>query len=75
VPLSAVNMSDPKAPWVLRASSGKAEKIPVTLGLRDDQTERIEITGGVNKGDRLLVGPAQAITPGTPLQLPPASQS
>jgi RND family efflux transporter MFP subunit len=73
VPLSAVNISDPKAAWVLRANSGKAEKVPVTLGLRDDQTERVEVTGGVNEGDRLLVGPAQAITPGTPLQLPPAS--
>jgi membrane fusion protein (multidrug efflux system) len=70
VPLSAVTMSDPKAPWVLRATSGKAERVPVTLGLRDDQTERVEITGGVKDGDRLLTGAAQAITPGTPLQLP-----
>jgi len=73
VPLSAVNTSDPKAPCVLRANSGKAEKVPVTIGLRDDQTERVEIAGGLNEGDRLLVGPAQAITPDTPLQLPPAS--
>jgi RND family efflux transporter MFP subunit len=72
VPLSAVNSSDPKATWVLRATSGKAEQVPVTLGLRDDQTERVEITGGVKEGDRLLTGAAQAITPGTPLQLPPA---
>jgi hypothetical protein len=55
---------------VLRATSGKAERAPVTLGLRDDQTERVEITGGVKDGDRLLTGAAQAITPGTPLQLP-----
>jgi hypothetical protein len=50
----------------------------VTLGLRDEQTERVEITSGVKEGDRLLVGAAQAITPGTPLQLPnqspPASE-
>jgi len=72
VPVSAVNTSDPRAPWVLRATSGKAERVPVTLGLRDDQTERVEITGGVKEGDRLLTGAAQAITPDTPLQLPPA---
>jgi hypothetical protein len=60
---------------VLRVSSGKAERVPVTLGLRDEQTERVEITGGVNEGDRLLVGPAQAITPGTPLQLPQGTGS
>jgi membrane fusion protein, multidrug efflux system len=75
VPLTAVNTADAKAPWVLRVSSGKAERVPVTLGLRDEQTERVEITGGVNEGDRLLVGPAQAITPGTPLQLPQGTGS
>ena len=73
VPVSAVNTSDPRAPWVLRATSGKAERVPVTLGLRDDQTERVEITGGVKEGDRLLTGAAQAITPDTPLQLPASS--
>jgi hypothetical protein len=54
---------------VLRVSGGKAERVPVTLGLHDEQTERVEITSGVREGDRLLVGPAQAITPGTPLKL------
>jgi RND family efflux transporter MFP subunit len=75
VPLSAVNASDPKGPWVLRATDGKAERVPVTLGLRDDQTERVEITAGVKEGDRVLTGAAQAITPGTPLQLPPVSSN
>jgi RND family efflux transporter MFP subunit len=69
VPLTAVNTDDPKAPWVLRAAGGKAERVPVVLGLRDEQTERVEITGGVKDGDRLLVGSARAITPGTPLKL------
>jgi RND family efflux transporter MFP subunit len=74
VPLTAVNTSDPKAPWVLRVADGKAERVAVTLGLRDDQTERVEIASGVKEGDRLLVGPAQAITPGTPLQLQGAGE-
>ena len=69
VPITAVNTTDAKSPWALRVAGGKAERVPVTLGLRDEQTERVEITSGVNEGDRLLVGPAQAITPGTPLQL------
>ena len=68
-PLAAVNTDNPRQPWVLRVTGGKAERAPVTLGLRDDQTERVELTGGVKEGDRLLVGPAQAITPGTPLTL------
>jgi membrane fusion protein (multidrug efflux system) len=75
VPLTAVNTSDPKAPWVLRVAGGKAERAPVTLGLRDEQTERVEITAGVKEGDKLLVGPAQAITPGTPLELQGAGGS
>ncbi len=73
VPLTAVNTADSKAPWVLRVTAGKAERVAVSLGLRDEQTERVEITGGLRDGDRLLVGPAQAITPGTPLQLPAGS--
>ena len=72
VPLTAVNSADGKSGWVLRANSGKAERVNVTLGLRDEQTERVEVTGGVAEGDRLLLGAAQAITPGTPLQLPGA---
>ena len=67
VPLAAVNTENPKAAWVLRANGGTAERVAVTLGLRDDQTERVELTSGVKEGDRLLVGAAQAITPGTPL--------
>lgn len=70
VPLAAVNTDNRQQPWVLRASGGKAERVQVQVGLRDDQTERIELTGGVKEGDRLLVGSAQAITPGTPLALP-----
>jgi RND family efflux transporter MFP subunit len=68
VPITAVN-TDTKQPWVLRASNGQAERVAVTLGLRDEQTERVELTSGVKEGDRLLVGPALAITPGTPLKL------
>jgi membrane fusion protein (multidrug efflux system) len=67
VPAAAVNMENSREPWVLRADGDKAERVTVTVGLRDDQTERVELTGGVKEGDRLLVGAAQAITPGTPL--------
>jgi hypothetical protein len=70
VPIAAVNTDTRQEPWVLRASGGKAERVKVQIGLRDDQTERVELTAGVKEGDRLLVGPAQAITPGTPLALP-----
>jgi hypothetical protein len=41
----------------------------VRIGLRDEQNERVEITGGIGEGDQLLVGSARAITPGTPVTL------
>ena len=58
VPLTAVNTSDPKAPWVLRVAGGKAERVTVALGLRDDQTERVEIV------DRREGGRSAARRPG-----------
>lgn len=70
VPLNAVNTSQ-GAPWVLRATGGKTERVPVTLGLRDARTERVQILTGVSEGDVLLRGAAQGITPGTPVNVGP----
>ena len=68
VPLTAVNTTEP-APWVMRVADGKAEKVSVQLGLRDERTERVLILSGVAEGDKLLTGAAQGITPGTPVSL------
>jgi RND family efflux transporter MFP subunit len=76
VPTDAVNTTA-DAPWVLRVAGGRTEKVSVTLGLRDDQTERVQIALGVGEGDLLLRGPAQGITPATPVRVggsaPPAA--
>ena len=66
VPATAVDTSGPGA-WVLRLRDGKAERVPVQVGVRDDRSERIEILSGVAAGDVLLSGAARAITPGTPV--------
>jgi len=68
VPQTAVNENG-SAPWVLKVQDGKAQRVDVTVGLRDEQTERLEITRGVAAGDLLLVGAAQGMTPGTPLRV------
>ena len=68
VPLSAVNSQGP-TPWVLRVSNGKTERVTVAIGLRDDRTERALITQCVSEGDLLLRGPAQGMTPGTPVRV------
>jgi RND family efflux transporter MFP subunit len=67
-PADAVSTQDGEA-WVLRVREGAAERVPVTVGLRDERTERVLITSGVEPGDVLLRGTAQAITSGTPVRI------
>ena len=68
-PLNAVDQRGLK-PSVVRIKNGRAERVEVTIGLRDEGTERVEIAGGgVVAGDTLLVGAAQGITPGTPVKV------
>jgi hypothetical protein len=74
VPQTAVNEHG-GTPWVLKVQDGKAQRVDVTVGLRDEQTERLEITRGVVAGDLLLVGAAQGMTPGTPLRIRPQGAS
>jgi membrane fusion protein, multidrug efflux system len=75
VPSVAINEAS-GTPWVLKVQDGKAQRTDVAVGLRDEQTERVEITRGVVAGDLLLVGVAQGMTPGTPLRIKaPAASS
>ena len=80
-PLNAVDQRGIK-PAVVRIKNGRVERVEVTIGLRDEGTERVEISGGgVASGDTLLVGAAQGITPGTPVKVsapsdkPPAAKN
>lgn len=56
-------------PTVLRLKNGRTEKVEVTLGARDESTERVELLSGVTAGDTLLVGAALGISPNTPLKV------
>lgn len=51
-------------PAVMRVRAGRVERVSVTLGIRDDQRENFEITQGVQRGDTVLLGAAQAIGEG-----------
>ncbi|MGK2963152.1 MAG: efflux RND transporter periplasmic adaptor subunit [Gemmatimonadaceae bacterium] len=64
VPATAVDTRTTD-PAVFRIKGGIVERLVVQLGLRDEGSERIEITSGVQVGDTLLLGAAQGITPGT----------
>jgi hypothetical protein len=43
--------------------------VAVTLGLRDEDGERVELASGVVVGDTLLLGAAQGITAGTVVRI------
>jgi RND family efflux transporter MFP subunit len=68
VPASAVDERGVQ-PSVLRLADGKAERVPVTLGARNAETDRVEITSGISAGDTLLVGAALGTTPGTRVEV------
>ena len=63
------------SPAVLRLRGGVTEKVEVTLGARDQASDRLEITKGLTAGDTVLVGAALGIAPGTPLQVRAAADS
>lgn len=67
-PFTAVDLRGVK-PAVLRLKAGRAERVEVELGVRDEERERYEITSGLQAGDTLLVGAAQGITPGTAVRV------
>jgi RND family efflux transporter MFP subunit len=62
-------------PAVERLNRGRVERVDVKLGLRDTQTNQVEITAGVSAGDTLLVGSAQAITVGTRVRVTAVTDS
>jgi RND family efflux transporter MFP subunit len=64
VPVSAIDQRG-TTPSIVRLRGGKVERVNVELGLRDDATERVEIRTGVQAGDTVLLGQAQAISAGT----------
>ncbi|MEO7217811.1 MAG: efflux RND transporter periplasmic adaptor subunit [Gemmatimonadaceae bacterium] len=76
VPMNAVD-TRLQRPAVVEVKDGKVLRTDVTLGMRDPTAETVQITKGVSVGDTLLVGPAQGITPGTPIrvQAPPSDAS
>ena len=66
VPLAAVNETGVE-PFVTRITTGAAERVPVKLGVRQADTEEVEVLEGVASGDLLILGSAMAVAPGTPV--------
>lgn len=64
VPVEALDESA-AAPAVVRVRNGVTERVTVQLGIRNEAEGFVEIVGGLNEGDTVLIGPARTITPGT----------
>lgn len=68
VPIAAVDETGPTA-TVTRVRDGKAERVTVTLGIRQSEAELIEVRSGVAEGDVLILGAAKTLSPGTPVRV------
>jgi len=65
VPASAIVSVDGKdTVWTVR--SGKAERVPVTLGVQGEDV--VQVTAGVDAGQRIVVGGADQVSPGQELK-------
>lgn len=68
VPASAVDEHGVR-PSVMRIKNGKVERVEVDLGLRDDQSETVEVRTGLVPGDTLLLGTARGLSVGTTVKV------
>jgi RND family efflux transporter MFP subunit len=68
VPLGAVDESGP-TPLVTRIRDGKAERVTVTLGLRQSESELVEVLTGIADGDVVVLGAARTLSTGTPVKV------
>lgn len=64
VPLAAVDQRG-AAPTLRRLRGGRVETVAVTLGLRDEVLEMVEVLSGVAVGDSILRAGAAGLAPGT----------
>jgi membrane fusion protein, multidrug efflux system len=67
-PLAAVDQRGLRA-FVVRLRGGQVERLDVTVGLRDEAAERVEVIGALAAGDTLLLGTAQGITTGSTVRV------
>jgi RND family efflux transporter MFP subunit len=72
VPAEAVVREGQAARLVL-IRGGRAEQVAVELGMHDEQSGFVELKSGANVGERVIVGAARSVKPGTKIREIPAS--
>lgn len=70
VPESAVDRRM-VSPTVLRLKHGRTERVPVTLGASDPNTNSVQVLTGIARGDTVLTGAALSLTPGSAVRVTP----
>ena len=70
VPLSALD-ARATVTSVKRVRGGVVEVVPVTLGLRDDLAQRVQVTNGLARGDTVLAGAAIGVPAGVAVRFNP----
>ena len=68
IPIAAVDERSLK-PFVMRIKNGQVEKTEIELGIRDATTETVEVRGGIQPGDTILLGAARGISEKTPVKV------
>lgn len=68
IPTSALD-AKASSPVVHRLTDGRIDIVPVTLGVRDDLAERVEVKSGLAVGDTVLIGAALSTPAGTPVRV------
>jgi hypothetical protein len=56
---------------VKRVRGGMVEQVPVTLGLRDNLAQRVQVTDGLVRGDTVLAGAAIGVPAGVAVRFNP----
>mgnify|MGYP001563577838 CR=1 FL=1 len=69
LPAAGVRVAPDGRRFVWVVADGKAQQRAVTVGLRDEQQDLVEITGGLAEGDTAIVGPVEGLTAGQPVQI------
>lgn len=54
---------------VLKVEAGRVVRVPVELGIEDEELEMVEVVSGASAGDLVLTGAARGITPGTAVSI------
>ena len=60
-PLNAITANGDTS-FVMRVKGGRVQRLPVQVGVRDEEMERAEIIGPVQPGDTILIGAAASIS-------------